>query len=74
MRLLFYFSVMNGVTEINGTGNRRLNQFGDYEDVSNMTVQDWEHRWELEQTLFHVPRVHPYVSRQRQISKTLYNY
>ena len=46
---------------MNGTDKPKLNQFGDYEDVTNMTIQDWENRWELEQTLFHVPKVHPYV-------------
>ena len=44
---------------MNGTEKRRLNQFGDYEDVTNMTVDDWEYRWKLEQTQFHVQRVHP---------------
>lgn len=54
---------MNGITEMNGTEKRRLNQFGDYEDVTNMTVDDWEYRWKLEQTQFHVQRVHPMLQK-----------
>ena len=38
---------------------RKLNQFGDYEDVQNMTPGDWEYRWSLGQTKFHMPVVHP---------------
>ena len=38
---------------------RKLNQFGDYEDTSNMSVNDWEDRWNKSQTQFHVSRVHP---------------
>ena len=42
-------------------GHRKLNQFGDYEDVTNMTVDDWSYRWSMDQTKFHMPKVHPYV-------------
>lgn len=58
---------MNGNSEMNCTAKSKLNQFGDYEDVSNMTVEDWEHRWELDHTKFHVPQVHPML--QKHIEK-----
>ena len=37
----------------------KLNQFGDYEDATNMSVNDWEDRWNRSQTQFHVNRTHP---------------
>lgn len=37
----------------------KLNQFGDYEDTTNMSVNDWEDRWNKSQTQFHVNRTHP---------------
>lgn len=46
---------------------RRLNQFGDYEDVTNMSPDDWEYRWSLDQTKFHMPKVHPML--QKHIDK-----
>jgi len=37
----------------------KLNQFGDYEDTTHMSVNDWEDRWNKSQTRFHVNRTHP---------------
>lgn len=54
---------MNGVSKMNGTTKPKLNQFGDYDDVTSMSVDDWEYRWKLEQTQFHVPRVHPMLEK-----------
>lgn len=42
---------------------RKLNQFGDYEDATNMSVDDWEDRWNKAQTQFHVTRVHPMLEK-----------
>ncbi|XP_052247284.1 probable thiopurine S-methyltransferase isoform X6 [Dreissena polymorpha] len=58
-------TVHNGV----GAPNRKLNQFGDYEDVTNMSVDDWDYRWSLNQTKFHMPKVHPML--QKYIDKLL---
>lgn len=44
----------------------KLNQFGDYADVTNMTVEDWEYRWSLDQTKFHMPKVHPMLQKHIQ--------
>lgn len=41
--------------------DRKINQFGDYEDTSNMKPEDWDYRWGKSQTQFHMPKIHPYV-------------
>ncbi|XP_045160399.1 probable thiopurine S-methyltransferase [Mercenaria mercenaria] len=53
-------------TSIIMDGKRKLNQFGDYTDVSNMTVDDWDYRWSLDQTKFHMPVVHPMLKKHIQ--------
>ncbi|XP_052776657.1 probable thiopurine S-methyltransferase [Mya arenaria] len=45
------------------TVERKLNQFGDFEDVTNMSVNDWDYRWSLGQTKFHMPKVHPMLQK-----------
>ncbi|XP_060570480.1 probable thiopurine S-methyltransferase isoform X2 [Ruditapes philippinarum] len=47
-------------------GKQKLNQFGDFTDVSNMTVDDWDYRWSLDQTKFHMPIVHPMLKKHIQ--------
>ncbi|XP_069127814.1 probable thiopurine S-methyltransferase [Argopecten irradians] len=42
---------------------KRINQFGDYEDTSEMSCSDWNERWKKEQTQFHVPKVHPMLEK-----------
>jgi len=47
---------------MNGTPLKRkplLNQFGDYEDTTNMSCVDWDERWKKNQTQFHMGKVHP---------------
>uniref|UniRef100_A0A8W8LT83 thiopurine S-methyltransferase n=1 Tax=Magallana gigas TaxID=29159 RepID=A0A8W8LT83_MAGGI len=39
--------------------DRKINQFGDYEDTSNMKPEDWDYRWGKSQTQFHMPKIHP---------------
>lgn len=41
----------------------KLNQFGDYEDTTNMSVDDWGDRWNKSQTQFHMNRVHPMLEK-----------
>lgn len=41
----------------------KLNQFGDYEDTTHMSVNDWEDRWNKSQTQFHVNRTHPMLEK-----------
>ncbi|KAL4236642.1 hypothetical protein ACF0H5_005027 [Mactra antiquata] len=54
----------NGQIIMNGKG--KLNQFGDYTDVANMSVDDWNYRWSLDQTKFHMPKVHPMLQKHIQ--------
>lgn len=53
-------------TSIIMNGRSKLNQFGDYDDVTNMTVGDWDYRWSLDQTKFHMPIVHPMLQKHIQ--------
>jgi len=48
---------------VNGSCQRKLNQFGDYEDVTNMRAEDWDFRWSKDQTKFHMPQVHPMLRK-----------
>ena len=57
--ILFSERTQNGHVGEISKEKRRVNQFGDYEDTSNMTVKDWEYRWSKEQTQFHMPKYHP---------------
>ncbi|OWF35528.1 probable thiopurine S-methyltransferase [Mizuhopecten yessoensis] len=41
----------------------KVNQFGDYEDTTNMSCKDWNERWGKKQTQFHMPKVHPMLSK-----------
>lgn len=43
--------------------DRKINQFGDYEDTSNMKPEDWDYRWGKSQTQFHMPKIHPMLSK-----------
>ncbi|KAK3580995.1 hypothetical protein CHS0354_007030 [Potamilus streckersoni] len=46
---------------------RRINQFGDYRDVTNMSVDDWNERWNLEQiNVFHMPCVNPMLVKHSE--------
>ncbi|XP_041356889.1 probable thiopurine S-methyltransferase [Gigantopelta aegis] len=48
---------------MSGDTKRLLNRFGDYEDPTNMSVDDWKKRWDKEQTEFHLPKVHPMLEK-----------
>lgn len=54
---------MSAQTHGTQNGHRKLNQFGDYEDVTNMSPEDWSYRWSLDQTKFHMPQVHPMLKK-----------
>lgn len=53
--------------------DRKINQFGDYEDTSNMKPEDWDYRWGKSQTQFHMPKIHPYVYMIRALLNFLYS-
>ncbi|XP_060072240.1 thiopurine S-methyltransferase-like [Ylistrum balloti] len=50
-------SLLTKTSDVNG--KKRINQFGDYDDTSNMTCTHWNDRWRKGQTQFHMPKVHP---------------
>ncbi|XP_048762685.2 probable thiopurine S-methyltransferase [Ostrea edulis] len=50
---------MNGAND----ESRKRNQFGDYEDISNMKPEDWSYRWGKSHTQFHMPKIHPMLSK-----------
>ncbi|KAJ8305598.1 hypothetical protein KUTeg_016143 [Tegillarca granosa] len=51
----------------NGTSVRKINQFGDYDQTDNMSVEDWEYRWGKNQTQFHMNKVHPLASQGYEV-------
>ncbi|KAL5015845.1 hypothetical protein ScPMuIL_005434 [Solemya velum] len=56
-------TTVKDVTISNGNIRQKLNQFGDYDDVTNMSVDDWEFRWGKGQTQFHMNKVHPMLAK-----------
>lgn len=54
-------STVNGYQ--NGPSVRKINQFGDYDQTDNMSVEDWEYRWGKNQTQFHMNKVHPMLQK-----------
>ncbi|WAR23704.1 TPMT-like protein [Mya arenaria] len=59
--------MQNGTTNGCKAVERKLNQFGDFEDVTNMSVNDWDYRWSLGQTKFHMPKVHPLLDEGHEV-------
>lgn len=57
-------SVINGRKGVRCS--KKLNQFGDFEDTTNMSVDDWNKRWDKDQTQFHMPKVHPVLQKHIQ--------